>query len=633
MASFERAKDAVIRLTFQRQALEVSLADLAAFSKKKLAAVSSSPPDEPSMNEVTEGEEEEGSMEMSATEQYCQPCGSKDYDSEASADSEHSHTIVKESTNTSSIEREGAVDDNQLIVAHLQAYLRKRLGMDHVRLVLQGKQLSADLSLQDVLPKLDRHKLVVIASNALPAIIPQERIKDDTRASKPNRSKRVKTSKRLTTEKGFGFGSIEVLPGLKSQDKAYSILESLATDPGIQAVMDLHRWYVPVLKELYPEGYVGVSEVCVLGLNENHGARISLRIRTDDLKGFRKYLTVKKVLYHELAHNIHGDHNDEFYLLMRQIEKEANAMDWTMSRGHKIGGDDAAVYRDDDNESGDDGLVNGGVHKLGGDSEAVQSFLPPDVLAREAALLRMHQFEQQHLQEKSQEPNNIADILQQESESNSSSVGMATVSNEVKEIKEDEYPQEEVAAVNHFNEQTVAASESHLSETELKLDVSQSQEGHQYAWLLGKREEVLAQLDESLSIMSFDPSLSATQERLAKLRDVLETIFNNLLQRHSLSQSDFEAFQKAVTLLQKIVSNAKTAEPKYRRLKTTSTAWQKISTSLGLSPTGESLAEALLLIAGFQKKSTAEEGEVLVYERKDQITLILTQDFLGMLLV
>src|SRR3546814_2356034 len=43
------------------------------------------------------------------------------------------------------------------------------------------------------------------------------------------------------------------------------------------------------------------SDLCVLGLNENKGQRIKLRIRTDDLKGFRKILTIKKVLFHELA--------------------------------------------------------------------------------------------------------------------------------------------------------------------------------------------------------------------------------------------------------------------------------------------------------------------------------------------
>ena len=34
-----------------------------------------------------------------------------------------------------------------------------------------------------------------------------------------------------------------------------------------------------------PEGKVGVSPVCILGVNINRGQEVSLRLRTDDLKG------------------------------------------------------------------------------------------------------------------------------------------------------------------------------------------------------------------------------------------------------------------------------------------------------------------------------------------------------------
>lgn len=59
----------------------------------------------------------------------------------------------------------------------------------------------------------------------------------------------------------------------------------LAADPGIVAVMARHRWSVGLLSEMPPEGKVGVSPVCVLGVNINRGQEISLRLRTDDLKG------------------------------------------------------------------------------------------------------------------------------------------------------------------------------------------------------------------------------------------------------------------------------------------------------------------------------------------------------------
>ena len=50
-----------------------------------------------------------------------------------------------------------------------------------------------------------------------------------------------------------------------------------------------YRWTVPRLSELYPTGDVG-KDVCLMGLNKNKGQEILLRVRTDDMLGFRKYL-------------------------------------------------------------------------------------------------------------------------------------------------------------------------------------------------------------------------------------------------------------------------------------------------------------------------------------------------------
>ncbi|KAI2498712.1 WLM domain [Fragilaria crotonensis] len=133
--------------------------------------------------------------------------------------------------------------------------------------------------------------------------------------------------------KKYGFGAIETLPNLPDASKARDILTTLANDPGVLAVMAKHQWNVGCLAELYPEGKVGQSAVCVMGLNQNKGQKILLRIRTDDLRGFRKILSIRKVLFHELAHNVHSDHNQEFFQLMRQVERECNEMDWTQGSG------------------------------------------------------------------------------------------------------------------------------------------------------------------------------------------------------------------------------------------------------------------------------------------------------------
>jgi hypothetical protein len=51
--------------------------------------------------------------------------------------------------------------------------------------------------------------------------------------------------------------------------------------------MRARGWRVPLLFEMEPEGKVGVDPVCVLGVNQNRGAAIGLRLRTDDRRGFR----------------------------------------------------------------------------------------------------------------------------------------------------------------------------------------------------------------------------------------------------------------------------------------------------------------------------------------------------------
>jgi hypothetical protein len=136
----------------------------------------------------------------------------------------------------------------------------------------------------------------------------------------------------------YGFGAIRTLPGLPEASEAAALLRALALHPGVLAVMRQRRWFVPELAEMYPSGKVGVDPVCVLGLNVNSGAQIQLRVRTDDLLGFRKQLSILEVLYHELAHNLISPHTAEFYALVSSIKKEAEASDWRTSSGHVLGG-------------------------------------------------------------------------------------------------------------------------------------------------------------------------------------------------------------------------------------------------------------------------------------------------------
>ncbi|OIS97187.1 PREDICTED: uncharacterized protein LOC109234488 isoform X1 [Nicotiana attenuata] len=157
------------------------------------------------------------------------------------------------------------------------------------------------------------------------------------------------------------------LPGVELNppaSKALKLMHKLAADLGIVAIMNKHRWRVGIMTEMAPEGYVGVSPKCMLGFNKNHGEEISLRLRTDDLKGFRKYDSIKKTLLHELAHMVHSEHDANFYALDKQLNEEAAKLDWTKSRGHTLSGGSLQHYEEDEDNDNHTGLS----HRLGGQS-------------------------------------------------------------------------------------------------------------------------------------------------------------------------------------------------------------------------------------------------------------------------
>ena len=114
--------------------------------------------------------------------------------------------------------------------------------------------------------------------------------------------------------------------------RAEAMLRRLATDPGVVGAARKHSFKVGALREMPPEGLVGVSQVCVLGYNENRGQAIYLRLRTDDWSGFRDYVTVRKTLMHELAHNVYGDHGEGFKALNSQLNDECEMFDWKRAR-------------------------------------------------------------------------------------------------------------------------------------------------------------------------------------------------------------------------------------------------------------------------------------------------------------
>lgn len=142
------------------------------------------------------------------------------------------------------------------------------------------------------------------------------------------------------------FAALEALPVPStvkpSQEAALRLLRALSNDPAVLAILAEHRWTVGALKEMPPEGLVGVSASCLMGLNRNRGQEIILRLRTDDWCGLRPYAAVIDVLMHELAHNVHDEHDADFKALNSQLKREYVLHRSRLSRGQTVGGSTAS---------------------------------------------------------------------------------------------------------------------------------------------------------------------------------------------------------------------------------------------------------------------------------------------------
>eukprot|EP00850_Spirogloea_muscicola_P023673 SM000376S13705 [mRNA] locus=s376:65225:69644:- [translate_table: standard] len=200
----------------------------------------------------------------------------------------------------------------------------------------------------------------------------------------------------------YTFAEFRVLhlPGVEltpPRSKALQLMHKLASDPGIVALLHKYKWRIGIMTELAPVGYVGVSPKCLLGFNKNRGEEISLRLRTDNLAGFRKYISIKKTLLHELAHMVHDEHDVHFKAFDSQLNKEVETLDWTRQSSHYLGGLQCrGASSTNESSSEEEDFVEGDVmaatrHSSG--SRISGSFLPslwnPQAAAGAAALRRL----------------------------------------------------------------------------------------------------------------------------------------------------------------------------------------------------------------------------------------------------
>lgn len=175
--------------------------------------------------------------------------------------------------------------------------------------------------------------------------------------------------KRIQDEAQYTFHTLRPLPYLPNPERSLRFLERLRDDAGIKAAMRTHKFSVPLLTEMDPAMHT-TQDSRTLGLNRNKGEVIELRLRTDAYDGYRDYKTIRNTLCHELAHNVWGPHDRNFWDLCKQIEREVARDDWK-SGGRSIGNQE--YYEPDEHEVHDHGGWTGGDFVLGGGGDTLVS--------------------------------------------------------------------------------------------------------------------------------------------------------------------------------------------------------------------------------------------------------------------
>lgn len=214
------------------------------------------------------------------------------------------------------------------------------------------------------------------------------------RAAKARHRAVHKTNVTAQQDAKYTFHTLRPLPYLPQPERSLAFLQRLKEDPGIRGVMRKHKYSVGLLTEMDPAAYTAESHegtTRILGLNRNKGEVIELRLRTDAGDGYRDYNTIRKTLCHELAHNVHGPHDRDFWDLCHLIEREVAAG----SGGRTVGEVSNGPVGEDEDEVADHGAWVGGEYVLGGGAGPSGSATPMDrreIMAR-AAEARMRETE------------------------------------------------------------------------------------------------------------------------------------------------------------------------------------------------------------------------------------------------
>lgn len=214
-----------------------------------------------------------------------------------------------------------------------------------------------------------------------------ERRRAALQAGRKVKANKSRDWKKVQDEARYTFHTLRPLPYLPNPEKSLRYLERLRDDAGIKASMRKHGFSVGLLTEMNPAEHT-THESKTLGLNRNRGEVIELRLRTDAYDGYRDYKVIRNTLCHELAHNVWGLHDHNFWKLCKEIEKEVEKNDWRRG-GSSVGGEE--FYNPDDegidDHEADGGGWEGGEYVLGAsasDSSIAQPLDRREVMARAA---------------------------------------------------------------------------------------------------------------------------------------------------------------------------------------------------------------------------------------------------------
>lgn len=215
---------------------------------------------------------------------------------------------------------------------------------------------------------------------------PRPSSRPSTPTTKPVAAYRHRDWQKAQDEATYTFQTILPLNYLPGPARSQKFLERLRDDPGIKASMRKHKFSVSVLTEMNPAEHT-THESRTLGLNRNRGEVIELRLRTDAYDGYRDYKIIRDTLCHELAHNVFGDHDRNFWDLCKSIEKEVREADWKHG-GQAISNE---VFYDPEEREGsgahvDGGGWSGGEFVLGGNGG--KQGAPSQILNRREAMAK-----------------------------------------------------------------------------------------------------------------------------------------------------------------------------------------------------------------------------------------------------